>query len=52
MQSTCRHSRSEVIAKRDGVDYVRCIECGQIFEADDLEEPPVYEGDDEEEPSV
>jgi len=24
--------------RRDGVDYVRCMECGQVFEADDLEQ--------------
>jgi hypothetical protein len=36
-----------MIARRDGVDYVRCLECEQIFEAEDLESVPVY--DDEEE---
>jgi uncharacterized Zn finger protein len=47
MQSTCEHNRSELIAKRDGVDYVRCLECGQIFEADDLDTVPVYEDEEE-----
>jgi hypothetical protein len=36
-----------VIARRDGVDYVRCLDCEQIFEADDLEQVPAYEDDDE-----
>lgn len=43
----CQHKRTEVIARRDGVDYVRCLECEQIFDAEDLESVPVY--DDEEE---
>jgi hypothetical protein len=43
----CQHKRTEVIARRDGVDYVRCLECQQIFDAEDLESVPVY--DDEEE---
>ena len=34
--------------RRDGVDYLRCKDCGQVFEAEDLEQVPPYE--DEEEP--
>ena len=47
MQAFCDHSKTEVIARRGGVDYVRCLGCGQVFEADDLESVPVP--DDEEE---
>ena len=43
----CQHKRTEMIARRDGVDDVRCLECEQMFEAEDLESVPVY--DDEEE---
>lgn len=46
MDYVCEHTRTEVIARRDGVDYVRCLDCKQIFEADDLYAVPVY--DDEE----
>ena len=42
----CDHSRTEIIARRDGVDYLECRECHQIFEAEDLE--PVPEIDEEE----
>jgi hypothetical protein len=35
-----------MIARRDGVDYVECLDCRQIFEAEDLEEVKVE--DDEE----
>ena len=44
----CEHLRTEFLMRRDGVDYVRCLECGQVFEADDLEQVSTY--DDEEEP--
>ena len=37
MQSPCDHKRTQVIARRDGVDYVECLDCRQIFEAEDLE---------------
>jgi hypothetical protein len=35
-----------MIARRDGVEYVECLDCRQIFEAEDLEEVKVE--DDEE----
>ena len=39
----CQHERTEFVYRRDGVDYVRCLECGQVFESEDLESVPVYE---------
>ena len=37
MQTACEHNRTIVLARRDGVDYVECLDCRQIFEAEDLE---------------
>lgn len=45
----CQHARTELMMRRDGVDYIRCVDCDQVFEADDLEQVPVYD-DLEEEP--
>lgn len=42
----CKHARTEILARRDGVDYVRCLDCDQVFEAEDLETVPVYEDDE------
>lgn len=49
METICEHKRTELIARRDGVDYVRCVDCGQVFEAEDLESVPVH---DDEEPGA
>jgi hypothetical protein len=46
MQLVCEHTRTQVIARRDGVDYVECLDCRQIFEAEDLE-PVVVEEEEE-----
>jgi hypothetical protein len=35
-----------MIARREGVEYVECLECREIFEAEDLE-PVKVEDDDE-----
>ena len=43
MQLACDHPRTEIIARRNGVDYVECLECRQIFEAEDLEQVTVEE---------
>jgi len=47
--AACEHKRTEFLMRRDGVDYLRCVECDQIFEAEDLEQIPVYD-DEEEQP--
>jgi hypothetical protein len=43
MQTACEHNRTEIIARRDGVDYVECLDCRQFFEAEDLEQVTVEE---------
>ena len=43
MQTVCNHSRTQILARRDGVDYVECLDCRQIFEAEDLEPVPADE---------
>ena len=43
MQPACEHNRTVIIARRDGVDYVECLDCRQIFEAEDLEQGTVEE---------
>jgi len=46
MQALCEHKRTVVLARRDGVDYVECLDCRQVFEAEDLE-PVTAEEEDE-----
>jgi uncharacterized Zn finger protein len=43
MEGPCNHTKTEMLARRDGVDYVRCLECGQVYEAEDLEPVLVYD---------
>ena len=44
----CEHKCTELLMRRDGIDYLRCLDCDEVFEAEDLEQVPAY--DDEEEP--
>ena len=45
MLKPCEHKKTEVLARQSGVDYVRCTDCGAVFEAEDLESVSVYEED-------
>jgi hypothetical protein len=45
----CTHMRTEFLWRRDGVDYMRCMDCDQVFEAEDLETVPSFDESDEEE---
>ena len=47
MQTACEHTRTVILARRDGVDYVRCLGCDQVFEAEDLEAVPAFDEDDQ-----
>jgi len=44
----CDHLRTEIIARRAGVDYIECKECLEIFEAEDLEPGPALDEEEEE----
>jgi len=43
MQPACEHTRTQIIARRAGVDYVECLDCREIFEAEDIEPEEVEE---------
>jgi hypothetical protein len=34
----CEHKRTEFLMRRDGIDYLRCLDCDQVFESEDLEQ--------------
>jgi hypothetical protein len=44
----CEHKRSEFLMRRDGIEYVRCLDCDQVFESDDLEQVAPYDETEEE----
>jgi len=46
MEPHCEHSRTKIIARDDNVDYVECLDCKKVFEAEDLE-PLSPEGEEE-----
>ena len=47
MEPYCEHPRTKIIARDGGVDYVECLDCKMVFEAEDLE--PLATAPEEEE---
>lgn len=47
MQRECFHHRTEFLARREGIDYIRCLECERVFESEDLEMLRSLEEDNE-----
>ncbi|MEO8096141.1 MAG: hypothetical protein ABI811_00455 [Acidobacteriota bacterium] len=48
----CEHSKTEFLMRRDGVDYMRCLGCDQVFEAGDLEEEDAAEDESPQQPQA
>jgi Zn ribbon nucleic-acid-binding protein len=44
----CEHTRTEFMMRRDGIDYVRCLDCDHVFESEDLEKLPDFDEAEEE----
>jgi len=43
MNAPCKHPKVRVVAREEDVEYVECLDCRQIFEAEDLEPVTVEE---------
>ena len=41
--TSCKHSRTKLIAKDQDAEYVECLDCGTILEADELGEPSGFD---------
>ena len=40
MGQPCSHTRRQVIAQDEVLKFVECLDCGEIFESDELAELP------------
>lgn len=39
----CKHKRTQLIAKDDESQYLECLDCGEVFEADELKDAKAKE---------
>lgn len=34
----CKHPRVQIVSREEDAEFVECLECGDIFEADELKD--------------
>jgi hypothetical protein len=40
--TSCKHLQTQIIAQDSDAQYVECLDCGEILEAGELQEPPEF----------
>jgi Zn ribbon nucleic-acid-binding protein len=36
METVCKHPRVRIVAREDDVEYLECLECGEVFDSEEL----------------
>jgi Zn ribbon nucleic-acid-binding protein len=49
MNTFCKHPRVRVVAREDDVEFVECLDCGDVFDSNEFRDMAIEEMQDEEE---
>lgn len=49
MKTVCKHPRVRVVAREDDVEFVECLDCGEVFDSDEFRDMAIEEMQDAEE---
>ena len=36
MDTFCKHPKVRIVAREDDVEYLECLECGEVFDSEEL----------------
>lgn len=36
MATVCKHPRVRIVSRHDDVEFVECLECGEVFDAEEF----------------
>jgi len=45
MASPCKHPRVRIVSRQEDVEYVECLECGEVFDSDEFRDMEIEEKD-------
>lgn len=48
MATACKHPRVRIVSRQEDTEYVECMECGEVFDAEELNDMAIEEDADEE----
>ncbi len=43
MPSPCKHPKVRVVSRQDDVEYVECLDCGDVFDSDEFRDMEIEE---------
>jgi hypothetical protein len=49
MNTVCKHPKVRVVAREDDVEFVECLDCGEVFDSNEFRDMAIEETEDEEE---
>jgi Zn ribbon nucleic-acid-binding protein len=49
MPTVCKHPRVRIVSRQDDIEFVECIECGEIFDSEEFRDMEVEEAVEAEE---
>jgi Zn ribbon nucleic-acid-binding protein len=49
MNTVCKHPKVRVVAREEDVEFVECLDCGEVFDSNEFRDRAIEETQDEEE---
>ncbi|HEX3660607.1 MAG TPA: hypothetical protein VHU89_04215 [Acidobacteriaceae bacterium] len=49
MNTVCKHPKVRVVAREEDVEFVECLDCGEVFDSNEFRDMAIEEMPDEEE---
>ena len=49
MNTVCKHPKVRVVAREEDVEFVECLDCGEVFDSNEFRDMAIEDLPDEEE---
>ena len=43
MASVCKHPRVRIVSRHDDIEFVECLECGEVFDSEEFRDMEIEE---------
>lgn len=43
MPSPCKHPRVRIVSRQDDIEFVECLDCGEVFDSDEFRDMEIEE---------
>jgi Zn ribbon nucleic-acid-binding protein len=43
MATVCKHPRVRIVSRHDDIEFVECLECGEIFDSEEFRDMEIEE---------